>query len=159
MNAPKPIVRYMDRSRDYYAAQGYAKPYRWARYDTVPFAPLKKPLAEATLAIVTTAMPDSSYTRKTRRLVVQETASAPQSLYTREVFWDKDATHTDDLGSYFPLETLGEAVRAGRLGRIAPHYYCLPTTYSQRSTIERDAPPIVAQCVRDEVDVAMLVPL
>lgn len=149
----------MERSREYYAAQGYEKPYRWAHYDSVPFTKPKKPLPEATLAIVTTAMPDSSYTRKTRRLMVQETAKAPASMYTQEVFWDKDTTHTDDLASYFPLGALAEKVREGRLGRIAPHYYCVPTTYSQRSTIERDVPPIVAQCLRDEVDVVVLVPL
>jgi D-proline reductase (dithiol) PrdB len=159
MEVSKPIVRYMDRSREYYGAQGYEKPYRWAHHDAVPFAPLNKPLAEATLAIVTTAMPDPTYTRTTRRLAIEETASAPASLYTREVFWDKESTHTDDRGSYFPLDALVEKVREGRLLRIAPHYYCLPTTYSQRSTIERDAPPIVAQCLRDEVDAVALVPL
>jgi hypothetical protein len=152
-------VRYIDRSRDYYAAHGYDKPYRWAHCDTVPFAPMRRPLAESTLAIVTTAMPDASYTRDTRRLAVCETATAPAALYTQEVFWDKEATHTDDLGSYFPLAALQALAGEGRIGRIAPHYYCVPTTYSQRKTLDEDAPAIVAGCVRDEVDVALLVPL
>ena len=152
-------VRYMDRSRDYYAAQGYEKPYRWAHYESVPFAPLRRPLAEATLAIVTTAMPDATYSRKTRRLAVCETAKAPAVLYTQEVFWDKEATHTEDLGSYFPLAALQALAGEGHIGGIAAHYCCLPTTYSQRQTIEEDAPAVLAQCVRDEVDVALLVPL
>ena len=152
-------VRYIDKSRDYYAAQGYDKPYRWANYDAVPFAPRDKPLGASTLALVTTAMPDATYTSRTRRLAICETAKAPKSLYTQEVSWDKEATHTDDLGSYFPLADLEALAQEGRLGRIAPHYYCVPTTYSQRKTLEEDAPPIVAQCLRDEVDVALLVPL
>jgi hypothetical protein len=152
-------VKYIERSRDYYAAQGYDKPYRWAHYDEVPFAPLRKSLAQSTVAIVTTAMPDATYTSRTRRLAICETAKAPDAMYTREVAWDKEATHTDDLGSYFPLAALQEQASAGRIGRIAPHYYCVPTTYSQRQTIEQDAPRIVAQCGRDEVDVALLVPL
>ena len=152
-------VRYIDRSRDYYAAQGYDEPYCWAKFDAVPFAPLRWPLGESTLAIVTTAMPDAGHTRKTRRLAICETAKAPAALYTQEVFWDKEATHTEDLGSYFPLAALEAMVREGRVGRIAPHYFCVPTTYSQRRTIEEDAPPITAQCLRDEVDVALLVPL
>ena len=152
-------MRYIDRSRDYYAAHGYDKPYRWAHYDAVPFAALRRPLAASTLAIVTTAMPDAGYTRKTRRLAVCETAPAPAALYTQEVFWDKEATHTDDLGSYFPLAALQALAGEARIGRVAPHYYCVPTTYSQRKTLEEDAPAIAAGCVRDEVDVALLVPL
>ena len=41
-------VRYMDRIRDYYLAQGYEKPYRWAHFEDVPFTPLKKPLPDLT---------------------------------------------------------------------------------------------------------------
>jgi hypothetical protein len=37
------FVSYIDRSREYYAAQGYTKPYEWPHYDGVPFTPLKKP--------------------------------------------------------------------------------------------------------------------
>ena len=152
-------VRYITRSRDYYAAHGYGKPYRWAKFDAAPFAPLRRPLGESTVAIVTTAMPDASYTSKTRRLAICETAKAPEALYTQEVFWDKEATHTEDLGSYFPLAELQALAREDRVRRIAAHYFCVPTTYSQRKTIEEDAPLVAARCARDEVDVALLVPL
>ena len=36
------FVSYIDRSREYYAAQGYPKAYAWPRYDEVPFTPLEK---------------------------------------------------------------------------------------------------------------------
>ena len=48
-------MSYIDRTREYYAAQGYEKPYRWARHTEAPFAPLAKPLAQSTVALVTTA--------------------------------------------------------------------------------------------------------
>jgi len=35
-------VRYIDKTREYYLAQGYETPYRWAHFDEVPFTPLKK---------------------------------------------------------------------------------------------------------------------
>jgi len=35
----------------------------------------------------------------------------------------------------------------------------VPTDYSQRRTIEQDAPQILARCREDGVDVALLVPL
>ena len=50
-------VPYMERTRAYYAAQGFDKAYAWARFDDVPFAPLSRPLAQAKLAIITTASP------------------------------------------------------------------------------------------------------
>jgi hypothetical protein len=48
-------VPYMQRTRDYYTAIGYTTPYRWAHYVDAPFQPLKKPLAQSRVAIVTTA--------------------------------------------------------------------------------------------------------
>ena len=47
-------VRYIDRIRDYYLAQGYEKPYDWAHYDEIPFTPLRKPLAESTVTLFST---------------------------------------------------------------------------------------------------------
>ena len=48
-------IPYMQRIRDYYRALGYGAPYEWAHYARVPFQPLGKPLAQARVAIVTTA--------------------------------------------------------------------------------------------------------
>ncbi len=48
-------IRYMERTRDYYAAIGYATAYRWASFADVPFQPLPKPLAQCRVALVTTA--------------------------------------------------------------------------------------------------------
>ena len=50
-------IPYMQRTRDYYAAIGYTTPYRWAHYVDAPFQPLKKPLAQSRVTIVTTAAP------------------------------------------------------------------------------------------------------
>jgi hypothetical protein len=49
-------IRYIERTHRWYAALGYA-PYRYAQFAEVPFAPLGKPLAQATVALVTTAAP------------------------------------------------------------------------------------------------------
>ena len=37
-------VPYMYRTRTYYQALGYERPYRWAQYVDVPFTALAKPL-------------------------------------------------------------------------------------------------------------------
>jgi hypothetical protein len=50
-------IPYMQRTRDYYLFLGYENAYRWAHFVDVPFAPLRRPLAEARLALITTAAP------------------------------------------------------------------------------------------------------
>jgi hypothetical protein len=50
-------IPYMRRIRDYYRGLGYGAAYRWAHYAEVPFQPLKKPLAECRIALITTAAP------------------------------------------------------------------------------------------------------
>lgn len=152
-------VRYMDKSREYYAAHGYEKPYRWAHFDDVPFTRPRVPLSDATLGVVTTSMLDDAHLGRHRRLAEGDLANPPTALYTEDVFWDRDATHTRDRESYFPYAALGTAVDSGRLGRLGPRFFCVPTTYSARKTMEEDAPAIVTGFVEDAVDVALLVPL
>jgi len=50
-------VPYMQRTRDWYLALGYNNPYRYAHFIDVPFTPLRKPLAESTVTLLTTAAP------------------------------------------------------------------------------------------------------
>ena len=45
------FVRYIDKSREYYLAQGFTNPYRWASHG----AALQKPLKEVRMGLVTTA--------------------------------------------------------------------------------------------------------
>ena len=50
-------IRYMERTRHYYRALGYARDYVWAHFEDVPFAKLAKPLSQARIALITTASP------------------------------------------------------------------------------------------------------
>lgn len=159
------FVSYIDKSREYYAAQGYERPYRWAYNDAAPFTPLAKPLSECRLGLVTTAL-DGSIPDDAAREVLPPKATyaaplepVPERLYTMNLSWDKEATHTDDLDSYFPIHRLQELVATGRLGSISPRYYGLPTEYGQRISREVDAPELLEHMRQDEVDVALLVPL
>ena len=49
------FVSYIDKTREYYVAQGYTKPYQWVYNKEVPFKMLSKPLLECTVGVVTTA--------------------------------------------------------------------------------------------------------
>ena len=159
------FVSYIDRTRDFYAAQGYERPYDWARHREAPFAPLPRPLSACRVTVVTTASPlrerevKDGLLRGDKQVWSGSTAEQPERLFTDDLSWDKEATHTDDVGSFLPLEHLAAAAAAGRIGSLAPRFHGVPTDYSQRRTREQDAPEILRRCREDEVDVALLVPL
>jgi hypothetical protein len=154
-------VRYMERSRLYYEAQGFAGAYRWAHSEEAPFTRLPKPLAECRVALVTTASPDWDGDPDERPLpavFAMSSAEPPARLYTQNRSWDKDATHTDDLDSYFPIHRLQKLAASGRC-RLAPRAFGIPTEYSQRSTNEEDAPELLRLCREDGVEAAIFAPL
>ena len=151
-------VRYIDRSHSYYRAQGFTEDYRYARHDSAPFAPLPKPIADCTLGLVTTA---STYERASLEPRKVDTGELKEgvSLYAGDLSWDKDATHLDDLNSFFPVASLNGLVTQGVIGRLTSNFQCLPTEYSHRATLEHDAPEIHARLLADGADIALLVPL
>jgi len=156
------VVSYIDKSRDFYQARGYANPYRWAHYADVPFAPLVQPLAQSVVTLVTTAMPlpdTCADTHELRTVFSMPSATPPTALATLGLFWDRDATHTDDLDSFFPIHRLEAFARARRIGRLAARLHGVPTEYSQRKTIEHDAPEILRRCQQDGTHAALLVAL
>jgi len=152
-------VPYIERTRDYYRAQGYMKDYVWAHNIETPFAPLPKPLRECNAGLIVTAMPNTEEGRTHRRVYSMLSSPIPKTMYTSELSWHQSVTHTDDIGSFLPLEQLNKLVGEGVVGDIARRFYSVPTEYSQRNTINKDAPDILDRCQKDEIDVAILVPL
>jgi hypothetical protein len=162
-------VRYIDRTREYYLSQGYDKPYEWAHFDEVPFVALPRPLSECRAALVSTSdvgvrSLDGSGRDKSGELLVGNaycipTDTPPERLFSRQEHYDTHATHLDDVNSYFPVTRLQEKVAAGRLAGLAPRCHGVYTAYSQRRTMEIDAPAVLDRCREDEVDVAILTPV
>ena len=152
-------VPYMERTRRYYEAQGFDRAYVWAHFDDVPFTPLAKPLAESTLAVLTTSALYDREATDPRYVASGSLAEPPERLYANDLSWDRQATHMEDRGSYFPVEPLDAMVRTARLGALTSRFHCVPTEYSQRRTLESDAPEILERCREDGADIALLVPL
>ncbi len=162
--AHRTFVSYIDRTREFYAALGYERPYQWAHHEEVPFAPLAKPLATCRVAVVTTASPPGTHARPGSLRAGKAVWSgpvdpAPERLFTDHLSWDKEATHTEDVESFLPLAALGSFVASGRIGSVAPRFHGVPTDYSQRRNVEEDAPEILRRLREDAADVALLVPL
>ena len=162
-------VPYLERIRRYYQALGYGAPYEWAHYAQVPFHPLTKPLAACRIALITTAAPyqpdkgdqgpGAPYNASAKFYAVYSGDTAlDHDLRISHVAIDRQHTTAEDIGTYFPLRALRECVRSGRIGALAARFHGAPTNRSQRATVERDGPEIVARCIEDEADAAILVP-
>ncbi|MEX0963530.1 MAG: hypothetical protein WDZ52_05750 [Pseudohongiellaceae bacterium] len=155
----KKDVPYMEKTRNFYRAQGYDKDYLWAQHEHVPFRRLHKPLSDCKLALISTAMPDTPEGRADRKVYSCPVDPIPTSMYTDELSWHKTMTHTNDVATFLPLAQLQQCVKDNRLAALADRFHTIPTEYSQRNTLHKDAPEILSRCIDDEVDVAILVPL
>jgi hypothetical protein len=159
-------IRYIERTHRWYAALGYA-PYRYAQFAEVPFAPLGKPLAQATVALVTTAAPYRPDRGDQRAGAPYNAAAKFFEVYSGDTARDHDlrvshvavdrAHIVDDPNCWFPLPALRRAAGRGRIGRLAARFHGVPTSRSQRRTIEVDAPEVVRRCREDAADTAVLV--
>jgi D-proline reductase (dithiol) PrdB len=161
-------VRYIDKTREYYAKEGYAKPYQWAHFDDVPFTPLTKPLKDCRLTLVSTSdvamKGEDDGERDALEMFSGNVYSIPsdtpaERLFSRQEHFDRYATNLDDVNTYFPIDRLNEAAAAGRIGSVAPRLHGVFTAYSQRRTLEVDGPEVLRLCREDNVDAAVLTPV
>ena len=161
-------IRYIDRTRAYYQALGYGKPYAWAGFDDAPFTPAPD-LRRARVAVITTAAPyvpgagdqgpGAAYNGKAKFFKVYAAPSDPvPQLGISHVAIDRDHTTAEDIGSYLPVAALARAEHAGRIAQAAPLVFGLPTNRSQRQTIDMDCPDLVNRLRGAGVDAAIFVP-
>ena len=160
-------IPYLERIRDYYQALGYGAPYRWAHYADVPFAALRKPLADSRVGLVTTAAPyqpdngdqgpGAAYNAAAKFYTVYSGDSAAEhDLRIAHVGYDRTHTSAEDSNTWFPMAELRRLAAAGRIGEVAPRFHGAPTNRSHRATIERDCPELLARVREDKVDAVIL---
>jgi D-proline reductase (dithiol) PrdB len=162
-------IPYMARTREFYQAIGYTTPYRWAHYVGAPFQPLRKPLGQSRVALITTAAPfdpargdqgpGAKYNGGAKFYSVYDgDISKTHDLRISHIAYDRVHTSAEDSGTWFPLPQLRRLATEGRIGEVAPRFFGAPTNRSHRVTLETDAPEILARCRADQVDAAILVP-
>jgi D-proline reductase (dithiol) PrdB len=155
-------IRYIERTRLYYRALGYEHDYVWATFDEVPFARLAKPLARARIALITTASPADLGNRGPKgdkHVWSGPMTPPPSALCTENLAWDKESTHTNDRGSYLPIEVASELASEGVLGGLTARFHGVPTDYSQRKTMTQDAPEVLSRLREDGAEGAILCPI
>ena len=164
-DAPVPYIR---RTHDWYGALGYGNPYRYAHFDEVPFTPLHRPLADATVVLLTTAAPfqpdkgpqgaGAPYNAAAKFYVPYAMDSAvDHDLRIAHVGVDRRHASMVDSGCWFPLPLLRRFAAEGRIGRLAARAHGVPTNRSHRHTLEVDVPIVVARCLEDGAHAAVLV--
>jgi hypothetical protein len=162
-------IRYIERTRSYYLGLGYDNPYVWAHYIDAPFTPLRKPLNQSVLGLITTAVPyDSSKGNQGPGAPYNAAAKFYQpyqkpidgdiDLRIAHVGIDRKNANMEDSNCWFPLSAARRALEVRRIQSLSPHFYGLPTNRSQRHTLEIDAPMILGMLRADKVDVAILIP-
>ena len=161
-------IPYMQRTRDYYQALGYA-PYRWAHFAEVPFSPLRGPVDRARVTLITTAAPfqpgagdqgpGAPYNAGAKFYQVYSMPSDTEpDLRISHVGYDRAHTSAKDIASYLPLACLQEAEATGRIGALGPRIHGAPTNRSHRVTMEADAPELLRRCREDGAEAVVLVP-
>ena len=162
-------VRYIDKTRAYYLDQGYDKPYQWASHEDVPFTPLKKPLTECRIGLLSTSEIGVEHDPETEenpiieegfRSVYAVPADVPsEKLFSRTHSYDAYATNLDDVNSYFPVDRLREAVADGGVGSMPDRFCGAYNNYSVKKVLNEEAPKVLEFCRQDNVDAMVLVPV
>ncbi|MEM9620170.1 MAG: glycine/sarcosine/betaine reductase selenoprotein B family protein [Pseudomonadota bacterium] len=157
-------IDYIQRTHDQYKALGYPA-YQWVRSDTPPpFTTLTKPLAQSRVGLIASGgvyqhgqiafhfKDDLSY----REI---DTSIATAELRATHFAYDLTDARAD-ANVVFPLDTLRRCVAAGELGSLAETAYTfMGGIYSSRKVRDILAPALAERLQKDEVDVALLVPV
>lgn len=147
----------------------FLRGYRWRRIDPVPWSPLRKPLAESNVAIVTTAglvLPgqppfdehvrggDSSFR------VIPDDADVRTLIDTHRSETYDHAGIAADANLAFPLERLHELARDGVVGRAnRRHLSFMGSITATARLVNESAPEAARLLAEDGVDAALLVPV
>ena len=147
----------------------YLKAYRWRRIDPVPWTPLKKPLKDCRLAMVSSAAivtadqdPFDNFIR-IGDTGIREISRDVDVATLRETHRSKSFDHTgirQDPNLAFPVDRFREMADAGFVGSLNHRYLSLMgSVTAPAQLIKKTIPQVVPKLVEDQVDIALLIPV
>ena len=147
---------------------------QWIKQESprsIPWTPLRKPLAECTVAMLSSAgialksdrpfdqdgerqnpwWGDPSY-----RALPNSASEEDVRLYHLHI----DPSYAEqDLNCLFPLQRLGEMEATGQIGRVSPrHYSMMGFILDPQELLEKTVPAMIRDLREDLADVVVLVP-
>ena len=158
-----------DMSEFSFTVRMFLRAYPWRRIDPVPWAPLRKPLSQCKLALVSSAgfvLPDQPHFDESIRGGDPSFREIPCMTDPRtlvETHRSESFDHTGlqrDPNVAFPVERVHELAATGRIGSVNHrHLSCMGSITAVGRLIRDTAPPAARLLVEDGVDVAVLVPV
>lgn len=147
----------------------YLKAYPWRRLNPVPWTPLKKPLAECRLALVSSAgliLPGQEPFKNRAFGGDVSFREIPGDADVRRLVDEHRSQSFDHEGMrrdpnlVLPLDRMREMVEKGRVGSLAECHLSFMGSITRPGRLIRESAPAAAEVlVRDAVDVALLVPV
>lgn len=148
-----------------YKNQGFP-PYQWSTFDSAPWTPLRKPLSECKVAIVSSGglsrheqRPFAPFARNDLTVLELRRDTRPEDVVINHGFYD----HCDadkDPACVFPLWALLDLEAEGFIGSVAETHFSgfMGRIYSRTPVIKEKAPAVCARMRQEGVDAALLVP-
>jgi D-proline reductase (dithiol) PrdB len=158
-----PPIDYIDRTKKQYEALGF-QAYQWVdNQSPVPLTPLQKPVSESKLALIASgglyALGQIAFHFKDDLSYREIDIDTPEGNLRATHFAYDLAPVRQDPNTVFPVAPLKAQVAAGRLGSLAERAYTfMGGIYSARKVKDILAPAIVHRLLKDQADLALLVP-
>lgn len=149
-------------------ADAWARRRRFVESATVPWAPLRRPVRESVIALVTTAGvhrrsdppfdmsdPDGD---PSFRVIPHDTPR--EEVRITHKYYDHSAADRD-LNVVLPVDRLQELAASGRIGGVAPRVYSFMGHIDGphvRTLVETTAPEVARRLGRDGADAVVLTP-
>ena len=162
--APEDVVPYIERTRRLYAGE---KPYRWVAHDAEreppPWAPVTKPLSALRVALIASGgvyrddQAPFHFRNDTSHREIPVDTRADRLRVSHFGYDVRNARR--DPGCVFPLRALRELAAMGVVGGVVtPALSFMGGIYSARRVREELAPRFRDFVLREEADLAFLVP-
>ena len=147
----------------------FLKTYQWRRIRSVPWTPLKKPLGESRLVLVSSAgliTPEQTPFDKSIRGGDPSVREIPANIDVSKLI----ETHRSDVFNHtgiqqdpnlaFPIDRMRELSEEGRIGKLNHRHFSLMGSVTAASRlIEKTVPLVVPELIKDGVDAALLIPV
>ncbi len=157
-------IAYVDCLNKRYQSQGFP-PYRWSTFDSSPWAPFTKPLAQSCIALISSAgifrddqppFDPWALNDLSLRQIPKDTPLKRLKLH-HNYFDHRDALQ--DLNCVFPMERLKDLEKSGDIGRLAPITITLGMgRLYKRTDLQKETVPRILEILKEQkADAALLV--
>lgn len=147
----------------------FLKTYRWRRVDPTPWTPLRKPLAESRLALISSAAlitPGTDpfdFSDKGGDVTFRSVPSDCDTCSLEDCHPSHHFDHsglTRDRNVAFPIDRIRELAERGRIGSVNHRHLTMCGAITAPGRLVKETAPEAARwLVEDGVDVALLVPV